>query len=298
MSSISKLQIRGIRSFSPDRDETIEFYSPLTMIVGANGCGKTTIIESLKFATTGSLPPNCKNGQSFVNDPSMTDSTEVKAHIKLRFTNRSDATCVAVRSLQVIKKKSKLEYKGLENVLRTTNAQGEKLSISMKCIDMDKIIPENLGVSPAIIEHVIFVHQEDSNWPMQEGMVLKKRFDEVFESTRYTKALEAFTKAKKEYQSKSKDLKGELMEFGAHLVAANQARRDFTACEENKEESKAQLEDILRHLEDNEAQLNSSNEALAKASRAAAELTELNRSWTDMNAREQDKVLLSVVLML
>lgn len=60
MSSISKMQIRGIRSFSPDRDETIEFYSPLTMIVGANGCGKTTIIESLKFACTGSLPPNTK----------------------------------------------------------------------------------------------------------------------------------------------------------------------------------------------------------------------------------------------
>ena len=54
------MQIRGIRSFSPDHDEMIEFYSPLTMIVGANGCGKTTIIESLKFATTGSLPPNTR----------------------------------------------------------------------------------------------------------------------------------------------------------------------------------------------------------------------------------------------
>jgi predicted ATPase len=40
MSSVDKLQIRGIRSFSPNRDETIEFYAPLTMIVGANGCGK------------------------------------------------------------------------------------------------------------------------------------------------------------------------------------------------------------------------------------------------------------------
>jgi DNA repair protein RAD50 len=40
MSSVDKLQIRGIRSFSPNRDETIEFYAPLTMIVGANGCGE------------------------------------------------------------------------------------------------------------------------------------------------------------------------------------------------------------------------------------------------------------------
>lgn len=185
MSSISKMQIRGIRSFSPDRDETIEFYSPLTMIVGSNGCGKTTIIESLKFACTGSLPPNTKryvwwaiycavgkvltentlvyvSGQSFVNDPMMTDSTGVKAHIKLRFENQGGQTCVAVRSLQVLKKKSKLEFKALEGVMRTTNKDGEKVSISMKCSDIDRIIPENLGISPAILENVIFVHQEDS----------------------------------------------------------------------------------------------------------------------------------------
>ena len=155
------------------------------MIVGSNGCGKTTIIESLKFACTGALPPNIKNGQSLVNDPSMTDASVVKAHIKLRFQNRSDQTCVAVRSLQVTKKKTKLEFKALEAVLRTTNAQGEKASISMKCGDIDRIIPENLGISAAILENVIFVHQEDSNWPMMEGMVLKKKFDDVFESTRY-----------------------------------------------------------------------------------------------------------------
>lgn len=60
MSSISKMQILGIRSFSPEKEEIIEFYSPLTMIVGENGCGKTTLIECLKFACTGALPPGVK----------------------------------------------------------------------------------------------------------------------------------------------------------------------------------------------------------------------------------------------
>jgi hypothetical protein len=49
MSSVDKLQIRGIRSFSPNRDETIEFYAPLTMIVGANGCGKRCHSISRRF---------------------------------------------------------------------------------------------------------------------------------------------------------------------------------------------------------------------------------------------------------
>lgn len=53
MSCIEKLSIRGIRSFSPYDEEVIEFFHPLTVIVGANGCGKTTIIECLKYACDG-----------------------------------------------------------------------------------------------------------------------------------------------------------------------------------------------------------------------------------------------------
>jgi len=48
---------------------------------------------------------------------------------------------------------------------------------------------QNKGVSilQAILESVIFVHQEDSNWPLSEPTVLKKRFDEIFSATKYTK---------------------------------------------------------------------------------------------------------------
>lgn len=69
MCSIEKLLIKGIRSFDPHNEIPIDFGEPLSLIVGQNGAGKTTIIECLKQATTGSLPPNSKNGQSFVHDP-------------------------------------------------------------------------------------------------------------------------------------------------------------------------------------------------------------------------------------
>ena len=36
-----QLLIKGIRSFSPDNTHVIEFYKPLTLIVGQNGAGKT-----------------------------------------------------------------------------------------------------------------------------------------------------------------------------------------------------------------------------------------------------------------
>ncbi len=68
MSKIDKLSISGVRSFSPAVREAIQFYTPLTLIVGYNGSGKTTIIECLKYATTGELPPNSKGG-AFIHDP-------------------------------------------------------------------------------------------------------------------------------------------------------------------------------------------------------------------------------------
>ena len=58
MARIEKLQIQGFRSFTHEdkNQQKIEFYRtdryskekiscPLTLILGQNGCGKTTIIE-------------------------------------------------------------------------------------------------------------------------------------------------------------------------------------------------------------------------------------------------------------
>lgn len=42
-------------------------------------------------------------------------------------------------------------------------------------------------VLQAILENVIFVHQEDSNWPLSDGQTLKKKFDDIFAATKYTK---------------------------------------------------------------------------------------------------------------
>lgn len=41
MSRIEKLSILGVRSFGPQHQETIAFNTPLTLIVGYNGSGKT-----------------------------------------------------------------------------------------------------------------------------------------------------------------------------------------------------------------------------------------------------------------
>lgn len=50
---------------------------------------------------------------------------------------------------------------------------------------MDSEIPQLLGVSKAVLENVIFCHQEDSYWPLAEPATLKKKFDDIFEATKF-----------------------------------------------------------------------------------------------------------------
>ena len=128
MASIDKLAIRGIRAFTAEREQTIEFGSPLTMIVGANGCGKTTIIECLKYATTGILPPNSNKGQSFVHDPKLAGSSETKANVKLRVTDRTGNPIVVCRSLKLTQNKSTMKFQQLDGVVKTVDPRGKKVS--------------------------------------------------------------------------------------------------------------------------------------------------------------------------
>ena len=123
MSSLSSqlecLSVRGIRSFGDEGAELITFSKPLTVIVGANGCGKTTLIEALKYACTGELPPGTAAGQSFVHDPKIAGKSEVKGQIKLKFKNRLGQTMVCVRDLQLTQARSKMTFKALDSVIMT-----------------------------------------------------------------------------------------------------------------------------------------------------------------------------------
>ena len=125
MSSLNKLAIRGIRSFDDKQVSVIEFFSPVTVIVGHNGSGKTTIIECLKYATTGDQPPNTRGG-AFVHDPKMANEKEVKAQVKLRFHAANGQRMLVVRNLSVTAKKTGLTMKTLESILGLADSNADK----------------------------------------------------------------------------------------------------------------------------------------------------------------------------
>eukprot|EP00954_Amorphochlora_amoebiformis_P025217 1371598-Amorphochlora_amoeboformis.AAC.1 len=225
MSTIKKLKIQGVRSYSHLKPGTIEFFKPLTIIVGANGSGKTTIIEALKFITTGEQPPLSEKGRSFVHDPKITGIPVVKGKIMLGFQTADAKTFVATRAFQLTQKsKQKQEYKQIDSVLRTKNELGEEKAVSHRCTDMDKQVPLLMGVSRAVLENVIFCHQEDSNWPLSDSRSLKKKFDDIFAATRWTQAQDEIYKIRRQKASEVRKMEAELGVLEANLQEAKKVK--------------------------------------------------------------------------
>ncbi|KAL6065852.1 DNA repair protein rad50 [Balamuthia mandrillaris] len=267
MTTIDKLLIQGIRSFSPQNRNIIEFYQPLTIIVGANGAGKTTVIECLKYATTGNLPPGSRSGQAFIHDTKVAGEREVKAQIKLRFRNVHGKPIVCTRSLQLTQTASKKVCKTLESALQTYNSNGEKVSQSFRCADLDKEIPELIGVSKPILENVIFCHQEESNWPLSEGSSLKKKFDDIFAATRYTKALDTIKKQRKEQAQQIREYKLKLDNLQNQKDHAHQIRKEL----KNKQKFQASAEEEIKKLQ---AELEAMEKASMELRQKASSITE------------------------
>ncbi|KAL2530181.1 DNA repair protein RAD50 [Forsythia ovata] len=249
MSTVDKMLIKGIRSFDPENKNVITFFKPLTLIVGPNGAGKTTIIECLKVACTGELPPNARSGHSFIHDPKVAGETETKAQIKLRFKTAAGKDVVCIRSFQLTQKATKMEYKAIESVLQTINPHtGEKVCLSYRCADMDREIPALMGVSKAILENVIFVHQDEANWPLQDPSTLKKKFDDIFSATRYTKALEVIKKLHKDQAQEIKTYKLKLENLQTLKDAAYKLRESIVQDQEKIETLKDQMQELEREI--------------------------------------------------
>ena len=116
-----------------------------------------------------------------------------------------------MRSFQVTNQKNnKQTFKSVEQCLKTKDESDKDISINNKCIEMDRQVPLLMGVSKAILENVIFCHQDESLWPFSDQANLKKIFDEIFDTSKYTKFLEEMRKAIKTYNGILKDSKHKL----------------------------------------------------------------------------------------
>lgn len=278
MPQLVKLGILGIRSFSPAGDEVLEFQKPLTLIVGHNGAGKTTIVECLKMVSCGELPPFAAKGKSFVHDPQVAEQAEVKAQIRLSFTTLNSMRYTATRNFMVTSSKmagrqrqatAKISFKALDSVLTCVDLRtDQKSSTPYRTSDLDKQLPSLLGLSKALIENVIFVHQEDSNWPLADQGTLKKRFDEIFGSDRYTKALENISSVRKVQAKNLKEAEHTLALVATTLDEAQRIEQRIGVIHH-------EMEELNRNKQLLEAQLITQDRLLEEETRSLRALAEV-----------------------
>ncbi|KAF8822174.1 hypothetical protein IE077_000853, partial [Cardiosporidium cionae] len=118
---------------------------------------------------------------------------------------------------------------------------------------MDSQIPQLMGVSKAILENVIFCHQDDNNWPLGSMGDLKKKFDDLFGATRYTKALKAISEVRKQIQETKKDQQHQAESSRFHRDQAKGLRNQLEEVEKaahiSNEEKKNLLEELHRYQE-------------------------------------------------
>ncbi|OBZ90869.1 DNA repair protein RAD50 [Choanephora cucurbitarum] len=256
------MALLGVRSFSPDEASYIRFFSPLTLIVGPNGSGKTTIIESMRYACTGDLPPNSKGG-AFVNDPTVSGHNEVKAQIRLKFYNINGQKMICSRSLAVSRKRGSLTQKSIDNsLLRYDPISGEAFSVSSRCADMDAELPLHLGVPKAILDNVIFCHQEESNWPLSESSVLKKKFDDIFSSKRYQVAIDNIKEIRKETLQEIKLGNIRLEALKSDAEKAKRVRQSLTELNRRLSQKTEQHDTVSRELTSIDQQKQALNQLL------------------------------------
>lgn len=120
----------------------------------------------------------------------------------------------ATRSMKVSQKGKgqQPKFETMDSVVTMENVStGEKTTLSRpRMADINNDMSDAMGVSKAIINNVIFCHQEDSNWPLEEPKELKKKFDAIFGTTEYNRVIEKLIKISKEYNDRQKEKTGDL----------------------------------------------------------------------------------------
>ncbi|KAF5398639.1 DNA repair protein RAD50 [Paragonimus heterotremus] len=276
MALVERMSILGIRSFDHETPQKIEFFTPVTLILGHNGTGKTTIIECLKYATTGDLPPGSKTGCSFIHDPRVARETEVKAKVTLQIRDVQGQPMVISRALVATQRDKNKQgtLKTLDGSIKRQLPDGRHTSISSKCAELDNEMVTSLGVSKAVLENVIFCHQEDSNWPLQEAKVVKQRFDDLFASSRYVKALDAIRKCKQEKDSNIRIYKTELKHLGKSREEANKLRNERQDLQQSIENEQRTLASVQQKLDPIVERLNLYKQKYAELVQIQSEISE------------------------
>lgn len=107
---------------------------------------------------------------------------------------------------------------------------------------------ESMGVSRAIINNVIFCHQEDSNWPLDEGKKLKEKFDAIFGTSKYNSVIGFISKTKKIYDTRWKQATNDKQLYGDRKRVVEQKEQQILDIQEKLEKIKKSYDEFEEQM--------------------------------------------------
>lgn len=282
MTELKRLEISGIRSFKANPtnidSQSIDFDGPITLITGENGTGKTTIIEALKFATMG------KCTEEMVTDPSIWGKDGTESRVSLIFKSANQNTYKITLTPSVKKnqntKKEKSFKKGDCEVTMTTPEGHQKVShINSK--DIENQVPNYFGVSPPIIENVIFCHQKDSCWPIDcSTRDLKEKFDQIFGAEKYNAAIKAL-------KDTLKNLKEKLVQVNLEVTRQNERQESYLKCEKKIFELKRNLIELENEVQEKETLFDEVDAPVKEYNKIKPEVDQINQAIQKLSGQMQ-----------
>jgi DNA repair protein RAD50 len=219
-----------------------------------------------RYITTGDAPPGSGNGRSFVHDPKMAGEVRVVGTVKLRFRGINGKSYLISRSVEATQKAKNISIKTLDGTFKDI---ANNSALSMKCADINSHVLDNMGLTKPILNYVIFCHQEDSNWPLDEGGKVKDKFDEIFASAKYKDCLKRI-----------KDVRA------AQTIEKNKAQVAISYLKEDKKEAKEKRKELREKKEEKEALDNEDKDIEERLKPIKEKLKELQDTQTNLGGVE------------
>lgn len=210
---------------------------------------------------------------------------DVRAVVRMSFDGTTGAKMVVTRKIELIVKKNTRQQKTLDCTLVSTQ-NGERTALSSRVAAIDLLMPQHLGVSKAILDSVIFCHQDESLWPMSEPSALKKKFDEIFEALKYTKAIDNIKTLRKAQNDA-------LKVFKTTEQFTKEIKDKGDRAEKQSKALTAELESLREEITELRNKENEAEDKFQEASNKGAQYTGVIKKLE--NGREKERWLLNRV---
>merc|ERR1719483_31261 len=121
-------------------------------------------------------------------------------------------------------------------------------SLSSKCLDINNEMARLMGVTEPLLNLVIFCHQEDSNWPLDESSKVKEKFDAIFAAQKYNDCLKEIKNQRLALMTQARDCNKDLEHYAEYKKMAQKRERTLKSLNQDKDELGEQLNEMEEEL--------------------------------------------------